>query len=76
MLATIKDVEFVCVEERDGKKGKYWLYSFLSNGKLVPAIYGKEKFSVDGVKNCILTVELGSYNGNLNMRLVNLAPVK
>lgn len=76
MLATIKDLEFVCVEEREGKNGKYWLYNFLDNGRLTPAIYGKERFATDGVKKCEADVEIGSYNGNLNMKLVNILPVK
>lgn len=76
MDAIISGLEFVCVEERVGQNGKYWLYTFLSNGKLTPALYSKEKFLVDGVKKCDVKVNIGSYQGNLNMRLTDVCSVK
>lgn len=76
MDAIISGLEFVCVEEREGKKGKYWLYTFLSNGKLTPALYSKEKFVVDGVKKCDVKINISSYQGDLNMRLTDIMPAK
>lgn len=72
MKALIKNVKFLTCEEREGKNGKYYLYTFMQGGKIYPAIYSKEYFKMEEGKTYNVNIDIGSFNGRFTLTLSGL----
>ena len=72
MKLTSNECRFLCKEVRESKNKagqKYYLYTFMADGKILPAFYSNEDIATDGIQDCTLELETSVYNNRLNLSL-------
>lgn len=66
---------FLCKETRQSKNrpdSNYYLYTFMSEGKILPAFYSTDDLNVDGIQDCTLKVEASAFDNRVNLKLIGI----